>query len=538
MSASSFGNVSRHLRIAYVGAAIAVTAGLSLVAPVTSYANVLPSDVIVGSTVEEREIEDSQAPDISAPIAMLMDSDGRVYFSRSADEKVKIASVTKIMTAVLTIEEYGSDGLGDTVKVTKEDLAQLPADGSSAGLKEGDELTVGDALLGLMVPSGNDAAMVLARSVGQHMIDSGKADGSQSAYDTFIAAMNDKAAELGMESSVYTNPSGLDVEAFESDEMGSTASDLCKLVQHAMKNEDFRRIVSTGDTKIAVTNGGKESSLDLKTTDTMLETYDGMLGVKTGTTVEAGNCFVGAAEINGKEYYTVVLGADGKSDVFSDTKELLDWITVHNRVYDLITNTEVDGEQADGDGQNADSQTDEGTDENTSKEDTEQQDGDDGEDDASASPIVAQVPHMDWIDKTIPVTYADSDTKVYIFDLDGDFTQTVSFNTMSGDVSKGDKCGQIVFEQNGKTVETIDLVAMENVDAPSAFRSFFIGIDRFFRTLTGQPTVAETQLMNQQDEGGDGGTESDGTEADGGAQLGDDVEGGSSGSDGDAAQSN
>ena len=152
MSASSFGNVSRHLRIASVGAAIAVTAGLSLAAPITSYANVFPSDVIVGSTVEEREIEDNQAPDISAPIAMLMDSDGRVYFSRSADEKVKIASVTKIMTAVLTIEEYGSDGLSDTVKVTKEDLAQLPADGSSAGLKEGDELTVGDALLGRLVP--------------------------------------------------------------------------------------------------------------------------------------------------------------------------------------------------------------------------------------------------------------------------------------------------------------------------------------------------------------------------------------------------
>ena len=113
------------------------------------------------------------------------------------------------------------------------------------------------------------------------------------------------------------------------------------------------------------------------------------------------------------------------------------------------------------------------------------------------------------------MTYEDPSARVYIFDLDGDFTQTINFNTMSGDVHKGDKCGEIVFEQNGKTVESIDIVAAEDVAAPTPFRAFFISIDRFFRTLLGKDTVAQTELVdhdaenakdvtqNVDDEGGD-----------------------------------
>ena len=518
MKRTAYGINKRTMAMFAVAGSIIACGGVLM--PVSAYADVRQDDVIVGQTVEERQLDQNQAPDISAPIALLVDEDGRTYFSRGADQPVKIASTTKIMTAILTIEHMSLD---DSVMVMDEDLKDLPSDGSSAGLKVGDKLTVGDALLGLMIPSGNDAAMVLARACGQAMIDDGTYDGSQSAYDTFITAMNDKAKEIGCEDTVFTNPSGLDVDKFAGD-LHSTASDLAKMAQYAMRNDDFRRIVSTGDTTIPVENSDREDDekqLELKSTDLLLDTFDGMLGIKTGSTVEAGNCFVGACERNGKEYYSVVLDAEDRTAVFADTRELFDWITVHNRVYDLKTDGAA--EESTGDDVDAENATNENV-------DNENGDGEVAEED-----IIGYVPHTDWIDKSIPVTYEDPSARVYIFDLDGDFTQTINFNTMSGDVHKGDKCGEIVFEQDGKTVESIDIVAAEDVAAPTPFRAFFISIDRFFRTLLGKDTVAQTELVdhdaenakdvtqNVDDEGGaDASNEAENTD-DGGNDNADDA---------------
>lgn len=526
MKRTAYGINKRTMAMFAVAGSIIACGGVLM--PVSAYADVRQDDVIVGQTVEERQLDQNQAPDISAPIALLVDEDGRTYFSRGADQPVKIASTTKIMTAILTIERMSLD---DSVMVMDEDLKDLPSDGSSAGLKVGDKLTVGDTLLGLMIPSGNDAAMVLARACGQAMIDDGTYDGSQSTYDTFITAMNDKAKEIGCEDTVFTNPSGLDVDKFAGD-LHSTASDLAKMAQYAMRNDDFRRIVSTGDTTIPVENSDREDDekqLELKSTDLLLDTFDGMLGIKTGSTVEAGNCFVGACERNGKEYYSVVLDAEDRTAVFADTRELFDWITVHNRVYDLKTDGAA--EESTGDDVDAENATNENV-------DNENGDGEVAEED-----IIGYVPHTDWIDKSIPVTYEDPSARVYIFDLDGDFTQTINFNTMSGDVHKGDKCGEIVFEQDGKTVESIDIVAAEDVAAPTPFRAFFISIDRFFRTLLGKDTVAQTELVdhdaenakdvtqNVDDEGGaDASNEAENTD-DGGNDNADDANNDAAGDD-------
>ena len=360
MKRTAYGINKRTMAMFAVAGSIIACGGVLM--PVSAYADVRQDDVIVGQTVEERQLDQNQAPDISAPIALLVDEDGRTYFSRGADQPVKIASTTKIMTAILTLEHMSLD---DSVMVMDEDLKDLPSDGSSAGLKVGDKLTVGDALLGLMIPSGNDAAMVIARACGQAMIDDGTYDGSQSAYDTFITAMNDKAKEIGCEDTVFTNPNGLDVDKFAGD-LHSTASDLAKMAQYAMRNEDFRRIVSTGDTTIPVENSDRkddEKQLELKSTDLLLDTFDGMLGIKTGSTVEAGNCFVGACERNGKEYYTVVLDAEDRTAVFADTRELFDWITMHNRVYDLKT----DGAAEESTGDDADQRGDDHADEHGSR---------------------------------------------------------------------------------------------------------------------------------------------------------------------------
>ena len=539
MKRTAYGINKRTMAAFAVAGSILACGGVLM--PVSAYADVRQDDVIVGQTVEERQLDQKQAPDISAPIALLVDEDGRTYFSRGADQPVKIASTTKIMTAILTLEHMSLD---DSVMVMDEDLKDLPSDGSSAGLKVGDKLTVGDALLGLMIPSGNDAAMVLARACGQAMIDDGTYDGSQSAYDTFVTAMNDKAKDIGCEDTVFTNPSGLDVDKFAGD-LHSTASDLAKMAQYAMRNEDFRRIVSTGDTTIPVENSDRkddEKQLELKSTDLLLDTFDGMLGIKTGSTVEAGNCFVGACERNGKEYYTVVLDAEDRTAVFADTRELFDWITVHNRVYDLKTDgaaeestgDDVDAESTDN--ENVEGENVEGGEDGAA----DNENGGDGE--VTEEDIIGYVPHTDWIDKSIPVTYEDPSARVYIFDLDGDFTQTINFNTMSGDVHKGDKCGEIVFEQNGKTVESIDIVAAEDVAAPTPFRAFFISIDRFFRTLLGKDTVAQTELVdhdaesakdvtqNVDDDGGDASNDADNVD-DGGNDNADDASNDATGDD-------
>lgn len=153
-------------------------------------------------------------PDIQAQNAIVVAQDGTVYYERDADTEVKIASITKIMTAIVTLENTsGSEEL------TVDNRAATVGE-SSAGLLEGDRLTVSDCLKALMIPSGNDAALALATYVG------GKIDpASSDPYATFIEAMNSTAAELGMEHTVFENPHGLDFSGWEGD-FHSTARDV------------------------------------------------------------------------------------------------------------------------------------------------------------------------------------------------------------------------------------------------------------------------------------------------------------------------
>lgn len=215
------------------------------------------------------------AAGVSAQSAVLIEqSSGRVLYENNADEERLIASITKIMTALVAIE-HGE--LREVYTVTSRDMAE----GSSMYLQVGDQLTLEELLYGLMLVSGNDAALAVAHCVSGEVED-------------FVKLMNETARTLGMTHSSFANPNGLDAEGHY-----SSARDMAHLTAHALKNEVFRRIVSTDH----ITIGDRY----LKNHNKLLDLCEGCIGVKTGFTKAAGRTLVSAATRNGMTLVCVTL---------------------------------------------------------------------------------------------------------------------------------------------------------------------------------------------------------------------------------------
>ncbi|MBQ2909674.1 MAG: D-alanyl-D-alanine carboxypeptidase [Bacilli bacterium] len=212
-------------------------------------------------------------------------NDNSVLYEKSSQEKTSIASMTKIMTAIVAIENI--DNLDAKVKLTYADFSGLAAANASvAGFRSGEEVTYRDLLYGLMLPSGADAAQSLARNV------SGTVDG-------FVTLMNMKAAELGCSNTHFVNTTGLDHA-----EHYSTVEDVAKIFQYAIKNKDFLEIVKS---KTYTTSNGR---LTFKSTIERAKSRYGLsmdyvLGGKTGTTGDAGYCLATIANYNGVDYMLV-----------------------------------------------------------------------------------------------------------------------------------------------------------------------------------------------------------------------------------------
>ena len=196
----------------WAAALLALSSALLLYTPDSAYAEVRRSDVVLGQTVEERGLTVAQCPSIDALYACVMDENGTIYFERDARSATQIASITKVMTALVALDavDEGIVSLNDTFTVS---AAAAEVGESSAGLQEGDKLDLNTALYALMVPSGNDAAIAIAEYVGQRMLDSGSS--GSDGYQVFIDAMNEKCAELGCVDTVYRNAHGLDSGEFE-----------------------------------------------------------------------------------------------------------------------------------------------------------------------------------------------------------------------------------------------------------------------------------------------------------------------------------
>ncbi|ULO09269.1 D-alanyl-D-alanine carboxypeptidase [Paenibacillus sp. 19GGS1-52] len=243
-----------------------------------------------------------------ARAAALIDVEsGRILYSSRGDEPMLIASLTKIMTALVAIE---NGDLTSKVKVGKNAFAK---EGSSLFLKMGEEMTLENMLYGLMLRSGNDAATAIAEHVG----------GSE---EGFVYMMNAKAEELGLTHTHFANPHGLDAEGHY-----STANDLAVLTAYALHNPVFKEIVKTPEK----TADNPEEKWDYKWSNKnkMLRLYEGADGVKTGYTKKALRCLVSSATRNGQQLVVVTLN-DG--DDWNDHASLLNFGFNHYPLKRLI----------------------------------------------------------------------------------------------------------------------------------------------------------------------------------------------------------
>jgi D-alanyl-D-alanine carboxypeptidase len=220
-----------------------------------------------------------------------------VLASWNANDQAPMASVTKVMTAIIVIENSELD-----------DIVTIPsfatgARGSTAGLAAGERWSIGDLLIAMLVRSGNDAALTLAHHVGNE------------STSAFVAMMNAKAAELGMTSTHFANPNGLDAE-----DHYSSARDLLTLIIASQEYPDIQRVARTKLVSMPEDPNGK--SRLFRNTNRLLGSYPGVTGLKTGDTPWADKVLLATSERAGRLIYSVVMHSD---DHFSDTRELLDW---------------------------------------------------------------------------------------------------------------------------------------------------------------------------------------------------------------------
>lgn len=237
-------------------------------------------------------------PDINAASILSFDiTTNRLLYSRNIKQRVPLASLTKIMTAIIALE---NGDLDDKYVVSKK-AAQIGE--NSMGLSEGEKITLDELLYGLILLSGNDAAEVIAEN-------------SKFGRENFVYIMNKKAEDLGLTDTHFTNPSGLEGDG----KQYSSAFDLLVMTKYALENPDFAKIVSTVTREIQGSNKHKAFSLFNETN--LLTSYPGVKGVKTGFTYEAGLCLVTYLEYDGNKIIAVLLNAQNRRQ---EMKDLLDF---------------------------------------------------------------------------------------------------------------------------------------------------------------------------------------------------------------------
>lgn len=237
-------------------------------------------------------------PELNARIALIYDrASGRIIYEKNGNKQTPMASTTKILTAIVTLENAD---LKETVTIESKAAG---IGGSRLGLKKNDKITVNDLLYGLMLRSGNDAAVALAIHVG------GSIEG-------FADMMNKKAEELGLTNSHFVVPHGLDNEGHY-----TTAYELAKMADYALNIPKFKEIVSNKSATIYI-NGYPKA---INNTNKLLGSVSGVYGVKTGFTNGAGRCLVSSCKRGELDIITVIIGADTNNQRTADTKELIEY---------------------------------------------------------------------------------------------------------------------------------------------------------------------------------------------------------------------
>lgn len=277
-----------------------------------SFADDIDNETIDVSTelnsFTDTSAETIKEPDVNSRACVVIDrKTNSVLFGKNENTKKKMASTTKIMTATIIIEKCN---LSDTIEISKKAAG---TGGSRLGLKTGDKITILDLLYGLMLRSGNDAAVALAEYAG------GDING-------FAELMNAKALELGLTNTHFETPHGLD-----SNEHYTTAYELALLSNYALNNPTFAKIVGTKNYTITI-NGSPKA---LSNTNELLGNMEGVYGIKTGFTNGANRCLVTACKRNNIDIICVVLGADTKKFRTIDSIKLINYVFNNFVVYDL-----------------------------------------------------------------------------------------------------------------------------------------------------------------------------------------------------------
>ena len=242
--------------------------------------------------------------DIYSKNAILYNTkEDKVMYEKNSTDKVSVASLTKITTAIVALENIKD--LDGKVTLTRADFKGLAeANASVAGFRIGQEVTYRDLLYGLMLPSGADAAQALTRNIA----------GSN---DKFIDLMNEKVKELKLENTHYANSTGLD----DSNHY-STVKDVLKVFKYALKNEEFKKIITTS--KYTISDGSMTFRSTLSKASTLDIEY--IKGGKTGTTGDAGLCLATLANYDDTDFILVTTGAEDKLGNFLDHKEIYEYV--------------------------------------------------------------------------------------------------------------------------------------------------------------------------------------------------------------------
>ncbi|MCL2818812.1 MAG: D-alanyl-D-alanine carboxypeptidase [Actinomycetia bacterium] len=387
------------------------------------YAVVLETDQIGGIPYIERGISADQMVNIDAKTGYLVTKDGVVLWSRGAQERRAIASITKVMTAIIAIEE---DRLDDEVMISP--YASIIG-GSTANFEAGQVYTMRYLLDAMLLVSGNDAAIAIAEHIGGDDASITEFEVPPSGeFDTpaFTILMNKKAHEMGLENSHFTNPQGFDAE-----EHYSSAEDVAKMVTYAMKKPLFREIVST--TQFDVPGAEPRPS-----TNILLTTFEGANGVKTGMTDAAGECLAGSALRGDIELYGIVLGAASDEERFQECADLLSFGFDHyaNRIL------------------------------------------------AESGTVLGSTEVTNYLDVEIEVGITHDVAATY-YDLLGPIEQKVHIEPIKAPVTNDTIVGSIKFLQNGEVIATEPIYSFEEIERPTFFESIQISLTRMWRWMTG-----------------------------------------------------
>ena len=268
---------------------------------------------------------DALTDSLSAKSVVLMEmTSGEILLSKNPDEKLPPASITKIMTLLLVMEalDSGKIALEDTVTASKNASSK---GGSQIWLKEGEQMTVHELIKATAIASANDACTALGE-----FIAGGEAE--------FVAMMNTRAKELGMNNTSFENPSGLDDTT---ENHYSTARDVAIMSCELLKHEKIKEYTTIWMDSL------RNGETELVNTNRLVRFYEGTTGLKTGTTSKAGYCVSASANRNGMELVAVVLGSENSTERFEDAKKMLDWGFANYTIYQptvdvsLITNVSV-----------------------------------------------------------------------------------------------------------------------------------------------------------------------------------------------------